>query len=63
MERLTQLPTQGVPGTFTQQEADHAPPPNAKVKNAWSYTSIPEYVLEAFCLIKQEVHLHSIVLN
>jgi hypothetical protein len=25
------------------READHCPPFNAKVKNAWSYTSIPQY--------------------
>jgi hypothetical protein len=25
-------------------EADHSPPAGAEVKNAWSYTSIPQYV-------------------
>jgi hypothetical protein len=24
-----------------EREADHSPPPNAEVKNRWSYTSIP----------------------
>jgi hypothetical protein len=25
-------------------EADHSPPSSAEVKNAWSYTSTPQYV-------------------
>ena len=25
------------------READHSPPPNAEVKNTWSYTSIPPH--------------------
>jgi len=30
------------PGAKRQgREADHSPPPNSKVKNAWSYTSTP----------------------
>jgi hypothetical protein len=35
-------------------EADHSPPPSAEVKNAWSYTSTPQYVLMAWCLVKQK---------
>jgi hypothetical protein len=34
-------------------EADHSPPPSAEVKNAWSYTSTPQYVFMAWCLVKQ----------
>jgi len=33
------------------READHSPPPRAKVKNAWSYTSAPL------------VRIHGVVLN
>ena len=29
-------------------EADLLPPPNAKVKNGWSYTTTPQYALMAF---------------
>jgi hypothetical protein len=28
------------------------PPSSAEVKNAWSYTSIPQYVFMAWCLVK-----------
>jgi hypothetical protein len=28
----------------TGGEADHSPPPNAEVKNAWSYTSMPPII-------------------
>jgi hypothetical protein len=34
------------------QEADHSPPSSAKVKNAWSYTSTPPYVLMAWYFVK-----------
>jgi len=30
----------------TAQEANHSPPPNAKVKNIWSYTSTPTVLLQ-----------------
>jgi hypothetical protein len=33
-------------------EADHSPPSSAEVKNAWSYTSTPQYVFMAWCLVK-----------
>jgi len=36
----TQPPIQWIPG----READHSPPNNAEVTNAWSYTSINSYV-------------------
>jgi hypothetical protein len=35
------------------READHSPPSSAEVKNAWSYTSTPQYVFMAWCLVKQ----------
>jgi hypothetical protein len=34
------------------READHLPPSSAKVKNAWSYTSTPQYIFMAWCLVK-----------
>jgi hypothetical protein len=33
-------------------EIDHSPQSSAKVKNAWSYTSAPPYVLMARCILK-----------
>jgi hypothetical protein len=32
--------------------SDHSPPSSAEVKNAWSYTSNPQYVFNAWCLVK-----------
>jgi hypothetical protein len=34
------------------READHSPPSSAEIKNEWSYTSTPQYVFMAWCLIK-----------
>jgi hypothetical protein len=36
-----------------ERKADHSPPSSAEVKNAWSYTSTPQYVFMAWCLVKQ----------
>jgi len=36
----------------TGREADHALPSNVDVKNAWSYTATPPYVLMAWHLVK-----------
>jgi len=44
-------------------EADHSPTSNAEVKNAWSYTSAPQYVFTAWCYIKQEICLYSVILG
>jgi hypothetical protein len=33
-------------------EADQSSPSSAKVKNAWSYTSTPQYVFMVWCLVK-----------
>jgi hypothetical protein len=58
----TQPPIQRVPGTVSLgvkrqgREADHSPPSSAGVKNAWSYTSTPQYVFMAWCLVK---HRHN----
>jgi hypothetical protein len=34
------------------READHSPPSSAEFENAWSYTSTPQYVFMAWCLVK-----------
>jgi hypothetical protein len=54
----TQPPIQWVPGTLSLgikrpgREADHSPPFSAEVKNAWSYTSTPQYFFMTYCLLK-----------
>jgi hypothetical protein len=50
--------SQWVPGVLSpvvkrlEFVADHSPPYNAEVKNSWSYTSTPQYVFMAWCLVK-----------
>jgi hypothetical protein len=39
-------------GKAAGDEADHSPPSSAVVKNEWSYTSTPQYVFMAWCLVK-----------
>jgi len=34
------------------REDDHSSPLSSEVKNAWSYTSTPQYVFLAWCLVK-----------
>jgi hypothetical protein len=53
-----QPPIQWAPGALSlgvkqlEYEADHSPPSSAEVKNEWSYTSTPQYVFTAWCLVK-----------
>jgi hypothetical protein len=67
--RPTQTPTQWVQGALTLEEkrpvseADHSPPSISKVKNAWRYTSTPQYAFMAWFLIRQQIFLHGVVLN
>jgi hypothetical protein len=55
----TQPPIQRVPGALSLEvkcpgrEADHSPPSSAVVKNEWNYTSTPQYVFMAWCLVSQ----------
>jgi len=35
-----------------EREADHLPPSNAEIKDAWSYTFTPMRDLMAWCLVK-----------
>jgi hypothetical protein len=50
---------QWVPGALSLgikrpgREADHSPPSSTGVKNAWSYTSTPQYVFIEWYLVKQ----------
>jgi hypothetical protein len=56
--RPTQPPIQWVQGFLSLgvkrpvREADHSSPSSTEVKNAWSYTSTPQYVFMARCLVK-----------
>jgi len=57
----------GTGGSFPEgeaagHEADHSPPYNAEVKDAWSYTSTNPYVFMAYCLVKKWV-LHDLLLS
>jgi hypothetical protein len=51
-----QPPIEWVPGALSLgvkwlgHEADHSPP--SRAKNAWSYTSTPQYAFMAWCLLK-----------
>jgi hypothetical protein len=36
------------------READHSPPFNAEVKNAWNHTSIPQYSFMAWRSVKKK---------
>jgi hypothetical protein len=54
----TQPPIQWVTGSISLglnrpgSEADYSTPSSAEIKNAWSYTSTPQYVFMAWCLVK-----------
>jgi hypothetical protein len=43
-------------------EADHLPPPSAKVKNVWNYTSTPTILIHGM-VFKQWIHVHGVVLS
>jgi hypothetical protein len=36
------------------REAYHTPPSSGEVKNAWRYTSIPQYAFMAWCSVKEQ---------
>jgi hypothetical protein len=65
VSRLTLGPTQPLGSRITfptvnrpVREADHSPPPTAEVKNAWNYTSAPQYAFMAWCSVKAQGQLH-----
>jgi hypothetical protein len=43
------------------READHSPPSSAKIKNASSYTSTPQYIFTVWCLVKHRDNFTFIV--
>jgi hypothetical protein len=45
------------------REVDHSPPSNAEVKKVWSYTSTPQYVFMAWCLVKHREDFTFTLLN
>jgi len=46
------------PAVFiTWNEADHSPPSTSEIKNTWSYTSTPPYVITVWCLVKHVTSL------
>jgi hypothetical protein len=55
----TQPPNQWVPAALTPEEkwlgheVNSSPPSIAKLKDGWSYTSTPQYVFMAWCLVKR----------
>jgi hypothetical protein len=46
-----------------RHEADHTSSCNAKFKNAWSYISRLLYVFMVWCLIKQRIWPHDMILS
>jgi hypothetical protein len=49
-------------GPSFESYADHSPPSSAEVKNVWSYTSAPQYVLMGrYSVNKGHLHLNSYV--
>jgi hypothetical protein len=54
----THSPIQWIPAALFREvkrpgrETDHCPPSGAEVENVWSYTSVPQYVFMAWCLVK-----------
>jgi hypothetical protein len=41
------------------REAGHSHPSSAEVKNAWSYTSTPQYAFTAWCSVIKTAQLHT----
>jgi hypothetical protein len=56
--RPTQPPNQWISGALCRRikglgrETNHSFPSSAEVKNAWSYTTTPQYVFMEWCLVK-----------
>jgi len=56
----SQPPIQWVQGALSlgvkrpEREPDHSLPFSAKLKNAWSYTSTPQYAFMAWCSVKAQ---------
>jgi hypothetical protein len=48
VQRILKAPSLGIKSP--ERQADHLPPNQHRVKNSWSYASIPPYVFTAWCL-------------
>jgi len=60
----TQSPIWWVPGVKRPgREADHLPPSDAEVKNVGIYTYTTPCVFTTWCLTKQRIRLHDVVLS
>jgi hypothetical protein len=65
----TQPPVQWVPVALSLRVkrsncgADHSLPSSAEVKNAWSYTSSPQYAFMAWCSVKAQGQLYLLPLS
>jgi hypothetical protein len=46
-----------------RHETDYSPPSSIGVKNAWSYSSTPQYVFMVWCLVKKWILLQGMVHN
>jgi len=46
-----------------EREANHSPPFSVKIKYGWNYTSTPQCIFMAWCIIKHWIHLHGMVLS
>jgi hypothetical protein len=44
----------GTSGSFPVDKADHSLPSRAEVKNAWNYTSTPQYAFMVWCSVKAQ---------
>jgi hypothetical protein len=59
--------TMGIKGSFPGskwpgRDADHSPPFSAEVKNAWSYTSIPQYAFMVLCSVTKKKHRDNFII-
>jgi hypothetical protein len=60
---------QWIPGTLSLgikrpgRESDHSPPFSAAFKNAWRYTSTPQYVFMPWCLVKHRDNFYFQILS
>jgi hypothetical protein len=67
--RPTQPPIKWVSGALPLgvnrqgREADHSPPSSAEVKNAWSYTSIPQHAFISWCIVKHRDNFYYMDVN
>jgi hypothetical protein len=40
------------------READHSPTSSAEIKNAWSYTALPQHAFVTWCSVKAQEQLY-----